>query len=106
MSVCVCDASTSISAEFGGIRDSCLDIYHIIVYLQVRLIWGVKIALRAGKLRASTMIHASWEGSFSRAPYKAQLNCHSQVLQARPGRRGKQRNKLHGNWKRQYIRAP
>ena len=26
----VCDASTSISAEFGGIRDSCLDIYHLI----------------------------------------------------------------------------
>ena len=70
MSVCVCDASTGIPAKFGGIRDSCLDIYHIIVYLQVRLIWGVKIALRAGKLRASTMIHASWEGSFSRALYR------------------------------------
>ena len=27
----VCDASTSISAEFGSIRDSCLDIYHLIV---------------------------------------------------------------------------
>ena len=27
----VCDASTSISAEFGGIRDSCLDIYHLIL---------------------------------------------------------------------------
>ena len=27
----VCDASTSISAEFGGIRDSCLDIYHLII---------------------------------------------------------------------------
>ena len=26
----VCDASTSISAEFGGIRDSCLEIYHLI----------------------------------------------------------------------------
>ena len=26
----VCDASTSISAKFGGIRDSCLDIYHLI----------------------------------------------------------------------------
>ena len=26
----VCDASTSISAEFGGIRDSCLDIYHLV----------------------------------------------------------------------------
>ena len=30
----VCDASTSISAEFGGIRDSCLDIYHLIFRVQ------------------------------------------------------------------------
>ena len=28
----VSDASTSISAEFGGIRDSCLDIYHLIMF--------------------------------------------------------------------------
>ena len=31
----VCDASMSISAEFGGIRDSCLDIYHLITSTQV-----------------------------------------------------------------------
>ena len=27
----VYEASTRISAEFGGIRDSCLDIYHLIL---------------------------------------------------------------------------
>ena len=26
----VCDSSMNISAEFGGICDSCLDIYHLI----------------------------------------------------------------------------
>ena len=37
----MCDAYRSISAEFGGIRDSCLDIYH--------LIFGGKIERRAGR---------------------------------------------------------
>ena len=48
----VCDASTSISAEFGGIRDSCLDIYHLIAqFILLLCILGDKMNLtvRLGK---------------------------------------------------------
>ena len=31
----VCDASRGISAEFGGIRDSCPDIYHLIIISEI-----------------------------------------------------------------------
>ena len=31
----VCDDSISISAVFGGIRDSCPDIYHLIIISEI-----------------------------------------------------------------------
>ena len=50
----VCDASTSISAEFGGIRDSCLDIYHLIIWCGSFTMTGN--CLRAAELLVVVMV--------------------------------------------------
>ena len=49
----MCDAYTSISAEFGGIRDSCLDIYH--------LIFDIKIVPRNGRNLSRSLLEREGE---------------------------------------------